>query len=59
MTEYNENENKVLICGQYRILAEIGKSAAGIVYKCLDENSGNIVALKQLPPEVAHDEDEM
>ena len=57
MTEWNEN-NK-LICGQYRILAEIGKSAAGVVYKCLDENSGNIVALKQLPPEVARDEEEM
>lgn len=57
MTEWNENN--ILICGQYRILAEIGKSAAGVVYKCLDENSGSIVALKQLPPEVARDEEEM
>lgn len=59
MTECNENENNTLLCGQYRILAEIGKSAAGIVYKCLDENTGSIVALKQLPPQVASNEEEM
>ena len=48
-----------LLLGRYRVKGELGQGGMGVVYRCLDEVAGLIVALKALPPEVAHNSGEM
>ena len=48
-----------LILGRYRVTDELGQGGMGVVYRCLDEVAGADVALKALPPEVAHNSGEM
>ncbi len=48
-----------LILGRYEVLSELGRGGMGVVYRCFDKVSGTEVAVKSLPPEVSHNEDEM
>ena len=48
-----------LILGRYRVESELGQGGMGVVYKCLDNVGGVKVAVKGLPPDVAHNEGEM
>ncbi len=47
------------LLGRYRILSELGQGGMGLVFRCMDEVGGIEVAIKLLPPEVAHDAGEM
>jgi hypothetical protein len=40
----------------YRIQAEIGRGGMAVVYRAADTRTGTVVALKVLPPHLAHDE---
>lgn len=42
--------------GPYRIQAEIGRGGMAVVYRAVDTRSGTVVALKVLPPQLAHNE---
>lgn len=42
--------------GRYEIREEIGQGGMGLVYLALDSQSGQIVAIKALKPDIAHDE---
>ena len=42
--------------GPYRIQAEIGRGGMAVVYRAADARTGTVVALKVLPPHLAHDE---
>ena len=42
--------------GPYRIQAEIGRGGMAVVYRAVDARTGTVVALKVLPPHLAHDE---
>lgn len=48
-----------LILNRYKVLGSLGRGGMGVVYKCFDEIGGIEIALKALPPELSHDEDEM
>ena len=47
------------ILGRYVVESELGQGGMGVVYKCLDKIGGVKVAVKGLPPDVAHNADEM
>ncbi|MGN0853144.1 MAG: protein kinase, partial [Kiritimatiellia bacterium] len=47
------------ILGRYAVMNELGQGGMGVVYRCLDRIGGVEVAVKGLPPEVSHNEDEM
>ncbi|MBR2426360.1 MAG: serine/threonine protein kinase [Lentisphaeria bacterium] len=51
--------NSPVLCGQYRILSRISENITGTIYQCLDETTGDTVALKQLPAILTNHEDEM
>ncbi|MBP5674286.1 MAG: protein kinase [Victivallales bacterium] len=48
-----------LILGRYEVLSELGRGGMGVVYRCFDRTSDTEVAVKSLPPEVSHNDDEM
>jgi len=48
-----------VILGRYVVESELGQGGMGVVYKCLDRVGGVRVAVKGLPPDVAHNEGEM
>ncbi|MBQ7176989.1 MAG: SUMF1/EgtB/PvdO family nonheme iron enzyme [Victivallales bacterium] len=48
-----------VILGQYEVLGDLGQGGMGVVYRCLDRVGRIEVAVKSLPPELAHDADEM
>jgi tetratricopeptide (TPR) repeat protein len=50
-------EGKLL--NRYRIEGELGRGAMGAVYRCFDEVAGVLVALKDIPPELSRNPDEM
>ena len=50
---------KDVILGRYVVESELGQGGMGVVYKCLDQVGGVRVAVKGLPPDVAHNEGEM
>ena len=47
------------ILERYVVQSELGQGGMGVVYKCFDKIGGVEVAVKGLPPEVAHNSDEM
>ena len=48
-----------MILNRYKVLGSLGRGGMGVVYKCFDEVGGIEIALKALPPELSHDEEEM
>ena len=48
-----------LILGRYKVLSELGQGGMGVVYKCLDETAGVVIALKAIPPELSRNTIEM
>ncbi len=42
--------------GPYRIQAEIGRGGMAVVYRAVDTRTGTVMALKVLPPQLAHNE---
>lgn len=36
---------------RYEVLNQIGEGTFGVVYKCRDRSTGNLVALKKVKPE--------
>lgn len=47
------------ILGRYVVESELGQGGMGVVYGCLDKVGGVKVAVKGLPPDVAHNAGEM
>ena len=48
-----------VLLGRYRVTDELGQGGMGVVYRCRDEVANADIALKALPPEVAHNSGEM
>ncbi len=44
------------ILGPYHIQSEIGRGGTAVVYRAIDTRSGQAVALKILPPQIATDQ---
>ena len=47
------------ILGRYVVESELGQGGMGVVYRCLDKVGGVNVAVKGVPPDVAHNAGEM
>ena len=47
------------ILGRYVVESELGQGGMGVVYECFDKIGGVKVAVKGLPPDVAHNAGEM
>ncbi len=47
------------ILGRFVVEGELGRGGMGVVYACLDKVGGVRVAVKGLPPEMAHDDNAM
>jgi serine/threonine protein kinase len=48
-----------LVLGPFQVLSPIGRGGMGTVFMARDERSGQLVALKLLPPRVAREEERM
>ena len=57
--EYGELKPGDVILGRYELLEKLGSGAMGVVFQCKERISGEIYALKMVPPELSRDDEIM